>query len=169
MANDSEQQLYEDMAELRDKVPKLQNEIRSLKTRLTKLSGRVESLELMDFQSQISKLDDRVESVKQEILELAQKQITLVNTLKDSVLSVQQYMAGLRINSLSSDFYRIIKNQPSKQPSALITQLYADVASTKSTIKSSNTPLEVANQFQETWKNRLQELGLKLGSDFIEY
>jgi len=68
MANDPEQQLYTDMADLTEKVPKLQNEIKSLKAKLTKLSGRIESLELMAFQEQISSLNDKMKSISESLL-----------------------------------------------------------------------------------------------------
>ena len=71
MENDPEQQLFKDMADLREKVPKLQNEIKSLKGRLTKLSNRVESLELMTFQDQISRLGEKIDSVSKNLVNVS--------------------------------------------------------------------------------------------------
>lgn len=67
MANDPEQQLYEDMADLTERVPKLENEIKSLKRKITKLSTRIESLELMAFQDQIANLNDKIDSINKYI------------------------------------------------------------------------------------------------------
>jgi chromosome segregation ATPase len=162
VAIDPEQQLYKDMAELK-------SGIRSLKTRLTKLSGRIESLELMAFQDQISNLNDKVEVVKRELKELAEQQLELARTLRNVLTTTQLYSAALKIESLLSALRRIIENQlPNKAPT-LLTQLYADASNAKSQLQSSDTPLDIALQFKKSWQNRLQELGLKLGSDFIEY
>ena len=71
MATDPEGQLYKDMADLTEKVPKLQNELAALKKRLTELTKRVESLELMAFQDQISKLGDEVKSTNEDLVRLS--------------------------------------------------------------------------------------------------
>ena len=71
MVSDREQQLYQDMANLREKVPKLQNEVKYLKAKLTKLSNRIERLELMAFQDQITELSDKINSISTKLLDVS--------------------------------------------------------------------------------------------------
>ena len=61
MVNDLERQLYIDMADFKEQVAEL-------KMLLTKLSNRIESLELMAFQDQILKLDDEVNSLNKSLI-----------------------------------------------------------------------------------------------------
>ena len=88
MTNDPEQQLYKDMADLTEKVPKLQNEIKSQKRRLTRLSNRVESLELLALQDQISNLNDKVDSINTNLADVARTvAITEIDNLKLHMVS----------------------------------------------------------------------------------
>ncbi|MFH0847588.1 MAG: hypothetical protein V1894_06020 [Chloroflexota bacterium] len=72
MANDAEAQLYEDMADLKEQVPKLQNEIKKVKANVSKLTRRVDSSELMGFQEQITKLNERLGFIDEKLLGLSQ-------------------------------------------------------------------------------------------------
>ena len=162
MTNDPEQQLYEDIADLMKKVSNLRNENRALKTKLTKLSNRVESIELLALQDQISTLNDEVKSNKQELQ-------AAVVTIRDGLIDAQRSIAGLRINTLTPSLKAIIERQLPKKAPNLLVQLFADAANAKSKIDSSNNPPKIANQFKDKWQKLLQELGLELGSDFIVY
>lgn len=71
MSQDPEQQLYSDMADLTEKVPKIQNAVKSINTRLNKLSSRIENLELMAFQEQINSLNDKIDSLNGNLLNVS--------------------------------------------------------------------------------------------------
>ena len=70
MTDDPEQQLYRDVSELREQIPKFHSEVRSLKTRLGKLKNRLDGFELIDFQGQITSLDSKVTRVDSILLRL---------------------------------------------------------------------------------------------------
>jgi hypothetical protein len=63
---DREAALYRDLA----KIEEFKREVRSLKTSLGKLKGRVESLELMGFQKQLDRLNDRITEFSSEFIQL---------------------------------------------------------------------------------------------------
>ena len=55
---------------LQKKLTNIENKLKSIKGGLTKLTRRIESLELMSFQDQISKLGDEVESITKRLIKV---------------------------------------------------------------------------------------------------
>lgn len=132
MANDLEQQLYVDMADLTEKVPKLKSEIKLLKTRLATLSSRVKSLELMDFQSQISRLDDKINSVSEHSVMVSQ-------SLADFELNFMQYLMSDRIQKcLQGSTCERVK-----------TRIRMTFAQAREAIRHSSEPLKIVRSFTE--------------------
>jgi predicted nucleic acid-binding Zn-ribbon protein len=134
MVNDPEKQLYEDMADLTEKVPKLQNEIKSLKNRLTKLSNRIESLELMTFQDQISKLGDEL------------------RLIKTNLVAVSRVVAFSEIDNLQLHMQEAIRSTlPANEPKTIRLKEYISVENARAIEKNTNspTPLDVLNAFRK--------------------
>ena len=92
MASDPEQQLYIDVADLKGKVPKLQNEVKSTKKQLTKLSNRIESLELLAFQEQISSLNDKINLIDEMVIEVSR--VVAMTEIEDLRLHMEKAIAG---------------------------------------------------------------------------
>ena len=59
----------------------VENKLRSIKTRLGILTGRVQSLELMDFQNQLDRLNERITKLSDEFIEFRRTLYTLQITL----------------------------------------------------------------------------------------
>ncbi len=134
MANDLEQQLYRDMADLTEKVPKLQNEIISLKKRLTKLSNRIESLELLSLQDQISNLNDELASTNRSVI-----------TLRRTVVSNE--MDTLKLHMLRAIRNALPKGDPNKI--RLSEHIRVEFSKARERIKISPQPLDVLDDFEE--------------------
>jgi len=133
MINDAEQQLYKDIADLTKKVPKLQNEIKALKGRLTKLSNRVESLELMTFQDQISRLGEKIDSVSMNLVNVSRLFASFVIDVN------QMHIKSAIDQTLKSPIRETVKEQ--------ITLKQAQAAEA---ISHSLNPLEIAKGFRYT-------------------
>ena len=130
MANDPEQQLYKDMDDLTEKVPKLRNEVKSLKRRLTIMSKRVESLELMAFQDQISKLDEKVNSIG----------AVLINTNRS--------LARFEMDFMQYHVCRAIRSSlKSPERDKLLDHISMEFARGTESIKHSSNPLSISTKF----------------------
>lgn len=80
MEDDGEKEkvkFIEDLKKQGEQILVFQKGIRSLKTRISKLTGRVEQIENLEFQNQISSLSDKVESLNKSFLNA--KRIVAVN------------------------------------------------------------------------------------------
>lgn len=64
-----------------DGVLKIGKEVHSLKAQLGKLKGRIESLELMDFQDQLNRLDEKVGKISNGLIEISQESYKIHLTL----------------------------------------------------------------------------------------
>lgn len=125
VAIDPEQQLYKDMAELK-------SEIKSLKTRLTKLSGRIESLELMDFQSQILKIGEKIDSINEHL-------VITSRYLADLEMNLTQYLIADGIQKhLHGEIREQVKNR-----------IMMSFAQAREALKHSSNPHEITRKFVE--------------------
>jgi chromosome segregation ATPase len=141
---DAEQALLKALANFK-------KEVHSLKTRLGKLTGRVEQLELMDSQNQLTRLDERITKISDELT-------TAANQQTQALLLLQRSIAALRIDSLVHNSREIIE-QELPNDSHLFTQLLTDASSAKGKLTTSNNPWEIAIQFKDKWEKLLHELG----------
>lgn len=154
MANDLEQQLYSDMADLTEKVPKLQDEIKLLKQRLTKLSKRIENRESMAFQDQISNLNDKVEAAQLKL----QEQITHVS---DSLLVTAQFLARFDIEWIRWGLSEWSSKRLSKSTVPTYSKvrqfLLSHSATAKEKTRHSSTPLSVAMEFRKECEDYFED------------
>ncbi len=160
--SDLEKQLYIDIADLVEKVPKLETEIaglnsivpslpkeiQSLKTRLTKLSNRVDSLELMAFQEQISRLDEKITAISDR---LKQQEALNDEMVKATALS--------KFDFVNRDFLGILDSNQLSNSRHLRTQLFADIAKTRQLIRTGQQPVDELKSFTEKWNAILKNAG----------
>jgi len=70
MVIDGEERLLRDMADLREQVPEVQGEVKSLKRQFRTLKKSFDQFELMGFQEQITSLDSKLKKVDSILLGL---------------------------------------------------------------------------------------------------
>ena len=148
MANDPEQQLYADMADLREAVPKLQNEVKSLKARLTKLTTRIEQMELMGFQDQVGAVDRKTDVLSEQMKE---QQTLSEELIRSTVL--------IRLDIFSEGFLDILNSTNPQNAQSLRTQLMADIAKTRQIIRLESEPVAELNAFNKKWRDTLKKTG----------
>lgn len=145
--SDPEAALYKDLA----KIEEFRKEVRSLKTQLGRLAGRVKQLEVMDFQNQLNSLDERIKKTSDELTAIKKQQAK-------GLLETHRIIAALEINSASNSFWDIIHFQLSDN-SNLRTQLVADASTAKSQVMTSEKPYDIVTEFKHKWTKRVRELG----------
>lgn len=140
MANehsDSEATLLKGLASIEG----FRREVRSFKTRLGKLTGRVESLELMNFQEQLNRLDEQI----------AQQQKSLLDT--------QRFVASFIIISTHNNSNEQVEQ---KRPDAgKHSEFVAETTTAISKVSISNDPLSIARAFKTKRYEVLHKLGIK--------
>ncbi len=154
MENDPEKQLYQDMADLTEKVPKIQGEVKSLKTRLKRLAGQVEQLDLINSQNQIVALDQKINLVDGRL-----KELIALNAELTKVVALNRFF------SIQHDISDTLISSHISGTQAVQTQLIADAANIKHQMMTSERPDKILIAFREKWINILRELGAK----FVEF
>jgi len=148
---DPEQALLKALANVSEFKKEFKKEVHSLKTQLGKLKRQVESLELMDFQDQLDRLNEYIKKTSDELTK------TIKNQTED-LQFVARIVSILRIDSLSDNYLQIMEHQlPNKQH--LAAQLYSDATGSKTKISTSDNPYEVAVEFKKKWDKTLEDLG----------
>jgi hypothetical protein len=123
-------------------TPLVQNKLKPIRRQLKKLTERAQSLEDMDFQDQLNRLNER-------IIEIS-----------DAVLESQQATANLQVSFCRELYHGILITQ-FRERKDLKTQLVIDAAAAKKEIESSKTPLITSYIFANQWLNTLLKLGAK--------
>jgi hypothetical protein len=131
MVNDPESQLYRDMADIKELVPELQKEIKSLKGKITKLTNRIQTLEMMAFQEQITSLVEKINLLNEKALETSRY------AAKFEMDFIQYHMKGMIHQKLS--------NQERERLSEHITQLFATA---KERVQNSLEPISILIDFK---------------------
>lgn len=148
MESDGEQQLYSDMADLIETFPKVQKELKSLKTGLNRLSRRIE--DLINLQDQIFVLDQKVNLLDSRL----EKQHSLLDELTTSaVLS--------KFDIVGRDFLDVLDSANVSNVQPLRTQLLADIAATRQLIRTSQEPVAECTTFREKWLKILDDSGIE--------
>jgi DNA repair exonuclease SbcCD ATPase subunit len=135
----------------------LQKEVRSLKTRLGKLTNRVTLTELQGLQDQISHLDERTTSFSKEFNEKIQD-------YENQLLGLQCYVSASHINEDVDVFCNLLDTSNIRDKSNIQTQLITDASSTKAEIFNSNRPNTLAVDFHTKWSKYLTDIGIKFVS-----
>ena len=142
MAEDREQQLYRDIAFLTEELPKLQNKNKALKAELKKAFNRIDNLELMAFQDQISNLD------------------ALVKELKDTILDTQRFLARFNIIFEANHSYSMLEKRKPLVAKNLFSQWVANATKANSNATTGPNPLSVADKYSDECYKQLDELGV---------
>lgn len=144
MAEEAEKHLN-----LEQRVKELERQVRSLKTRNTKLANRVQDIELLDFQQQITKLNERI------------------TKLDELTLGAEQHLAWVDINGLTTDFLAYLS-----QLNPLLGGItYAvrqtarehalrDAAAFGQQVYNSTTPVDLAKQFRQNLVQYCAQTGI---------
>lgn len=165
MVNDRESQLYRDVADLLEQVPKLkqamdslekkvepiesvEKDVRSLKTRISRLTGRVEKLELLDFQSQITRLDEQIGDLHSDFHTLA----------GENFMWIQRKLGEFIIASTLSQANHYFKSSKAKNA---LEQLNISAAGAHAKVQISNAPLEDAITFYNDCLKLAEESGIR--------
>lgn len=152
MVTDPEQQLYKDMADLTEQMPKLQREVKSLKTRLAKLISRIDRLELIGLQDQLTSLGDEQKQLKSTLDETAKLH-------EKQILKIWQSMYAFKINDDVDNYSGIINHQLSRR-TELISQLLIDATNAKTNVLKSSEPNKTYAYFKKEWDDKLKQLGV---------
>jgi len=154
MNNDPEERHIKNLEDFMKEVPILHNKVKALKGNITKLSNRIQTLEMMAFQEQITSIGDELKQFKQTSGDTSSKQ-------EEVLLELQQILVALNINSLVNNLGNIINNQLPNR-SNLITQLIADATKAKQQTEQSEEPFEIMREFKDKWFKKVEDLGAKV-------
>ena len=144
MVDDGERKLYREIVSLRETMPSLQYEAKSIKGRLTRLNKRIERLELMSFQDQISELDERINSINTYIRD-ASKIFSLF------VIDFHQLHIKNAINlQLKSPMREEVRKQ-----------IALEQAKAEEAIIHSHNPLEIAATFRKICEDFSEKYNLR--------
>jgi primosomal protein N'' len=125
-------------------VNKLQEDVRSLKTRLGKLNSRAELFDLLAFQKQLDSLNDRIKEWSDNLT--ASNRNVAMNAVSLTYLKAQQ----------------LIDNKHSY----ILAQMIADLGKINERIRTSDNPLEVAEKYGDDIAKQLESAGIK-GAHFV--
>ncbi len=124
-------------------IESLMKEVRSLKTRLGKLTSRVEQLGLMDFQEQLNRLNERI------------------GIISEALLISSRNIARFIILSTCRDTKDIIYREKPNADRYVITQLLTDAKGTRTEVDKTTNPLLNSAQFENKCLELLKSLGIK--------
>lgn len=130
MTGDREAQLDKSISNLTKKMPKLQNDIKSIKNKLAKLSGRIESLELMALPDQISNLDDEIKAVN------------------SNLLSVSRFFAVFEMDFMQFHLRSRIQDSEIEYTEDVLEKIIAAFSRAKEAVKYATDPLEIVLDFR---------------------
>ena len=147
-----EEKLEQRLTQLVDK------KLKSIKIQIGKLTGRVESLELMDFQNQLNSLDERITKlINHDLQQLKQAHDAAVAEQKKELLDMQQRLASFMIvstmNTLSCRY---------DIPDKLFRQICISAAAAKAKAQSSDEALKVAFEFYNHAIDSLNKGGISI-------
>lgn len=154
---DTESQLLRSMAELTEKVDDMKSDLAkfqtSMKRRLTKLKNRIETVELLDFQNQITALDKRE---KENI---------------QNLVATERSVAAIYVTVLSSHFLEFLRRHRTGNATKpeWITPAREYVlrvsAAARERISVSLAPIDEATQIQKALRAYCEEHTIKF---FVE-
>lgn len=110
----------------------IQKEIRSLKTRLGKITGRIEGIENLDLQKQIFTHSDNVKSLNMTLLDS-------LRILSISIMDVTQYIVCVEI----------MKKYSGEKETSLMKQIQLNFARMSGDVKKSDSPLLNMIEFRQ--------------------
>lgn len=82
----------EEMEKAWEDIGSLKKEVRSLKTRLGKLTGRVNQLDLIGFQDQLSRLDERITRLSSDLTSVRQREFQIICTMLREIAGMNVHL-----------------------------------------------------------------------------
>ncbi len=137
MGNDPEAEFIRGLADIKE----LKKDIKSLKTRTTKLSDSIEHLHLMDFQEQINRLNDTITELRDKLLE--SNRLLAKN---DVIMTRDRIQYFITAESASQSWKKTMRDW-------LITESVAAMTETG----MSKNPIEVSTKFRESCRTTFKE------------